>query len=186
MNDTAWHEEIGRRAATLQIVTGALLVGSLGFLGVAAVLVHLEMVEPQHDLAGVMNLVLLVFLAAEIVARLVVPGMIVAQARSKIAAGTWTLPEAGRSTETASLIERTGDAGRLLVVYQTRTIVAAALLEGVALFAIIVYMLTHSLVGLAIAILLILGLVFHIPSRSGVVHWVENQLQLVDQQRQRP
>ncbi len=84
----------------------------------------------------------------------------------------------------AAFIERTGDAGRLMCVYQIRTIVASALLEGVAFFAIIVYLLTQSMVGLLVAVALILALSLHIPTRSGVVNWVENQLHLIEQERQ--
>jgi hypothetical protein len=40
------------------------------------------------------------------------------------------------------------------------------------------------MVGLVVAVAMILGLVFHIPTRSGVVHWIEDQLQLIEQERQ--
>lgn len=183
MPDTSWHDEVGRRVVTVQIVVTALFAASLGFLAVAAVLVQLGTVEPSKEMAFAMNLVLILFLIGDMIARLIVPRILVAQGRRKIAAGQWSLPEGVGQAEIASFLERTGDAGRLLCVYQVRTIIASALLEGVAFFAIIVYLLTQSMVGLVVAIALILGLAFHIPTRSGVVHWIEDQLELIERDR---
>ncbi|NLX99892.1 MAG: hypothetical protein GXY83_27660 [Rhodopirellula sp.] len=168
----------------LQIIVGALLAGSTGFLAVAAVLALSGAIEADRDLAVAMNLVLILFLAGDLLARLIVPRMIVDQGRRKIAAGNWSLPGGAAETEMAALIERTGDAGRLLVLYQTKTIVAAALMEGIAFFAIIVFLITRSTVGLVVAISMILGLALHMPSRSGVVHWIEDQLHLIRQENQ--
>jgi hypothetical protein len=185
MSDTSWQEEVGRRVVLIQIIVAALLFASIGFLAVAAVLVQLGVVEPDRELAGVMNLVLILFLIGDIIARLVAPSIVVAQQRRMIVAGQWSLPEGTGQGKIAALIERTGDAGRLLGVYRTRTIVASALLEGTAFFAIVVYLLTQSIVGLTVAVVLILGLAWHIPTRCGVVHWIEDQLELVKRERQR-
>lgn len=184
MNETDWREEIGSRVKTFQIIVGALLAGSVGFLGVAMTLALSGAVEADRELAGAMNLVLILFLAGEMVAQMIVPRMIVDQGRRKIVAGNWSFPGGAAQTEMTSLIERTGDAGRLLVLYQTKIIVTAALLEGVAFFAIIVFLTTRSTVGLAAAIGMILGLVLYMPSRSGVVHWIEYQLNLIRQENQ--
>jgi len=183
MPDTSWHEEVGRRVVTIQIIVTALFGASLGFLAVAAVLVQMGTVEPNRETAFAMNLVLILFLIGDMIARLIVPGVLVAQGRRKIADGQWSLPQGAGQAEIASFVERTGDAGRLLCVYQVRTIIASALLEGVAFFAIIVYLMTQSLVGLVVAVALILGLAFHIPTRSGVLHWIEDQLELIEQDR---
>jgi hypothetical protein len=183
MPDTSWREEVERRVVTARIIVAALLAGSIGFLAVAAALVHLDVVEANKEGASTMNLVLILFLIGDMIARLIVPSVLVAQGRRRIAAGQWSLPEGAGQGDIAAFIERTGDAGRLLCVYQTRTIVASALLEGVAFFAIIVYLLTQSMVGLVVAVVLILGLGFHIPTRSGVSRWIEDQLQLIDQER---
>ena len=184
MRDRSWREEVERRVVTPQIIVAALLIASIGFLTVAVVLVHLGIVEPDKELAWVMNLVLVLFLIGEMMARLIVPGVLVAQGRRRIATGQWSLPEGAGDGDDAAFIEETGDAGRLLGLYQTRTIIASALLEGVAFFAIIVYLITQSMVGLAVAVAMILGLAFHVPTRSGVVHWIEDQLQLIRQERQ--
>jgi hypothetical protein len=183
MPDESWPEEVGRRVVTGQIIVGALLAASIGFLAVVAVLVHLDVVEPDREMFWPLNFVLILFLIGDMIARVIVPRVLVAQGRRRIAAGQWPLPQGPGQEAGAAFIERTGDAGRLLCVYQSKTILASALLEGVAFFGIIVYLLTRSMVGPAVAIAMILGLVFHIPTRSRVVHWIEDQLQLVEQER---
>jgi len=186
MPDTSWHEEVGRRVVTPQIIVAALLAGCLIFLVVVVTLVQLGKTEPDRGLAWAMNLVLVVFLIADMIARAIVPGMVVARGRQQIAAGAWGRMEGSGQQQTAEFlefIERTGDAGRLLGLYTSRTIIAAAILEGLAFFAIIAYLLTQSLLALAVAILLVAALAFHIPTRSGVLHWIEDQLQLIDQER---
>ena len=86
--------------------------------------------------------------------------------------------------QSARFLERTGDAGQLFVVFQTRTIVAGALLEGTAFFALITYMIERSPLALTLAVLLILGVAVHFPTRSGVIRWIEDQLRLVERERQ--
>jgi hypothetical protein len=183
MSRTSWREEVERRVLAPQIIAVVVFEGSVAFLAVALVLVHLNHLEPNRNVAGVMDLVLIVLLIGDLAARLVVPGILVARSRRKIAAGTWSPPNHGGASDLAAFIERTGDAGRLLFVYQTRTILCCGLLDGVVFFAIVVYMLTQSMLGLVVAVVSILALAFHIPTRSGVSHWIEDQLLHIEQER---
>lgn len=185
MSDASWREELGGLVFTQQIIVGALVAGALGFLVVAAVLVAQGAfgIGDDDTLTWAMNLTLALFLAAEIIARLIVPSMIVAQARRKIAAGEWELPQGPEQAGARSMIERTGDAGRLMAIHQMKTIVAAALVEGVTFFAIIVYMLTQSMFGLAVACIMIAVLALHFPTRNGVFNWIESQLSRVEEER---
>jgi hypothetical protein len=184
MSESAWREELGIRIRSSQIVVSALVVGAIVFLTVASVLVLKEAFEPVDGvMLFVMNLTLILFLIGDMIARMIVPGLTVARERRKIVAGEWAPPEGPGQNETTAFLEQTGDAGRLMCVYQMKTIIASALLEGVCFFAIIVFMRTQSMIGLAIAIIMIVGLVFHIPSRSGVIHWIEDQLVLIEQER---
>lgn len=186
MPDTSWHEEVGRRVVTSQIIVAALLAGVLVFLVIAAMLIQSGTMKPNREFAETMNVVLLLFLIGDLTARLIVPRNVVARARRNIADGTWRLPQGSGEQQTArfaSFIEQTGDAGRLLAVHLTKTIIAVALLEGAAFFAIIAYLITGSMLALVIAVALIVALAFHIPTRSGVVHWIENQLQLIEHER---
>ena len=73
---------------------------------------------------------------------------------------------------------------RLLGLYNTRTILGGAMLEGAAFFALVTYMVERDPVGLAGAILLILGVALHFPTRSRVIRWSEEQLELLKRERQ--
>jgi len=101
----------------------------------------------------VLTYLAIAFALTAVLVRLFVPGMIVARARRQIAQGAWQVPlrdqPQSRYSQTmqgqsARFIEQTGDAGQLSVVFQTRTIVAGALLEGAAFFALISYLLGRS------------------------------------------
>ena len=83
------------------------------------------------------------FAVIALIARLIVPGVIASTTRRKIIAGTWRLP-AHAPARTAAFVERTGDAGRLAIAFLTGTIAAAALLEGIAFFALVAYLLERS------------------------------------------
>lgn len=194
MSEVPWRDEIVPLVRISQIIVLALAVGVVVFLALAIVLVaqgtfgpgadDLNAPAPENgEMLFVMDLTLILFLIGNMIARMIVPGLIVAQQRRKIVSGQ-SIPPAGPGAENlASSIERMGDAGRLMGVYQVKTIIAAALLEGTAFFAIIVFIVTQSMIGLAVAILMILGLMFHIPTRSSVIHWIEDQLAIVQQER---
>jgi len=189
MSDSSWREELGPIVRTEQIIVGGLVAGSLGFLVVAAVLVSQGTFdagggdEGLAAMAWAMNLVLGLFLIGDVAARLIVPSMIIAQARRKIAAGQWRLPDGPNQASAMPIIERTGEAGMLFFTHQTKTIVAAAIIEGVTFFAIIVYMMTQSMFGLAVAIVMIAVLTLHFPTRDGVLNWIEDQLRRIDEER---
>lgn len=185
MSDASSREELKRFVLTQQIIVGALVAGAAGFFVVAAVLVSQGAFGMGGDdtMVWVMNMTLAVFLTADIIARLVVPTMIVAQARRKIVAGEWELPQGPDQAGVRSMIERTGDAGRLMAVHQVKTIVAAALVEGVTFFAIIAYMLTQSSFAFAVACIMIAVLALHFPTRNGIFNWIESQLRRVEEER---
>jgi len=174
---------------TQQIIVGALVAGALGFLVVAAVLVSQGTCNSDGDgeglaeMAWVMNLVLGLFLIGDVAARLIVPNILVANARRLIVAGKWSVPLGPTQADVKLMIERTGDAGKLFVAHQIKLIVGAAIIEGVTFFAIIVYMVTESMFGLGVAIVMLAVLALHFPTREGVLNWIEDQLRRIDEER---
>ena len=185
MSDSSWREELGRLVRIQQIIVGSLVAGALGFLVLAAVLVSQGTFDVGDDdtTAWAMNLVLALFLTGDVIARLVVPNMIVAQTRRKIVAGEWSFSEGPSQADVNAIVERTGDAGRLMIAHQTKTIVGAALVEGVTFFAIIVYMTTQSTFALAVACAMIAVLALHVPTRNGIFSWIETQLRRIEEER---
>ena len=74
--------------------------------------------------------------------------------------------------------------GNSLAFYQTRMIVGAALLEGPAFFLLIAYLIERSPWSLAAAIFMILGVAAHFPTEQRVAEWVEQQMSLLEEERQ--
>ncbi|QDU39419.1 hypothetical protein Mal4_37640 [Maioricimonas rarisocia] len=68
-------------------------------------------------------------------------------------------------------------------VYQVRTIVGLALLEGAAFFNIVACILEHNWWSLAVAGGLVFWMLARFPTRSGVEQWIETQKVAQDAQR---
>ena len=184
MSKGDWQERIGPLVRTQQIIVAALIGGCLSFLGVAVVM-RLQGAMPQGDPQPILSYVLVMFAVTALAARAIVPGVIVARGRRAIARGTWRLPEGPRAGGSlGDFLAGGGDAAKLAMVSQTSLIVSAALLEGVAFFGLVVYMIQGDLAALAIAILMILGIAAHFPTRSRVEGWIESQLAALQQERQ--
>jgi len=58
------------------------------------------------------------------------------------------------------------DAGKLAQVFVVRTIISAAILEGAAFFLLIAYLVEHSPLSVAFAVVLIVALALHIPTTA--------------------
>jgi hypothetical protein len=184
--DIDWREEIGPQVRTLQIVVAALTAGCLTFMAIAVFMVQSgQAPAADNDMPPIITYLALGFAGVAIVLRMIVPRMIESAARKRIADGTWQPPTTGQQrAEIVQLVERLGDAGKLLPVLMTRTIIAGAILEGSAFFALIAYLLGRSPLTLAAAVVLVIGVALNFQTRSSAVHWIEDQLAAVEQLRQ--
>ena len=72
---------------------------------------------------------------------------------------------------------------RFLSVFQTRTIIGAAVIEGAAFLAAIAYMLERSPAVLGLAALLLLGVTMHFPTESRIISWVERESENLEMAR---
>ncbi len=181
MLDSQWQDELTHVLRTLQIIVGALIAGCTAFL----VIVLIQ--APGAGAGGgqpLVTYIAIAFAVLALVARVVVLGAITARGRRSIVRGTWRL-SAIQSGRYANFVDRTGDAGKLAMVHQTGTIVAGAILEGATFFLLAAYMLEPQTLSLVVAIALIFGLATHIPTRSRLIHWIEDQVELLGQERQR-
>ena len=181
MQDSHWQDELTPILRPLQIITGALVAGTLFFM-----VITLAFTGGQFQAANpsIVSYVAAGFAFVVLMLRMVVPGLIVSKGRKMIARGTLQLPSGGLSPNMAGSLQRAGDAGRLWMALQTSTIVSASLLEGAAFFALIAYLVDQSLLSFIIAIALIVGVILHIPSRSRIIRWTEDQLTQLEQERQ--
>jgi hypothetical protein len=109
----------------------------------------------------------------------------VAGERRKIAAGTWTPASRSRRNDREFAdVKALDDETKLAMVYQTQLITAAALTEGPAFFALIVYFLEKSPIALGLALAQIAVLIFRFPTRDKVEQWIDRQGALIQQERQ--
>jgi hypothetical protein len=186
MSTNSWPDEIGPHLRTLQIVIAALTTGCLIFMVIALFLVQIRPgAAAGNEVPPMITYLALGFAGVAVVARIVLPRMIESSARKSIADGTWQFPAGNQnSDQLTERLERLGDAGKLLAVLNTRTIIAGAILEGSAFFALVAYLVEHSPLALAAAIVMILGVALNFPTVSGVTRWIEDQLAAIEQARQ--
>lgn len=152
---------ISKQVKTMQIIWFALIAGVGTFSGVA-IFLHPEV--PAANL--VLSRFLLFFAPMSVVMSFVVPGMI------------------GRSAVKQSLPElQSADAEvaypRLAVFYQTSLIVALALLEGAAFFALMAYQLEGVWWTLLVAAVLGFFMLLHFPTVGRVEAWCRTQLETI-------
>ncbi len=179
-----WQEEISRRVVGAQIVVGALTAGCIVFLGIALLLHGGPPPADEEEAVPLFGYVALFVAVAAVAARLVIPAAIMTRSRQQIADGSWQLPEGRRDrAELTAFLGRTGDAGKLWLLFLTRTIIAAAVLEAAAFFSLVAYLIGPSVVNLIVAVLMIVGVAFEFPRRGSVLRWIEDQLRMVDQLR---
>jgi hypothetical protein len=177
-----WQQQLTPVLRQSQIIVAALIAGCVIFLVIALVMTGGKVADPDQP---VLTYIAVGFVAVTLIARMIVPGMLIASGRQKIIRGTWQLAQSAAIRPTmAEFLERTGDAGKLAVIFNTITIVSGALLEAPAFFALVAYLVDQSPLSLVLAGLLILGLVTQVPTRSRLIHWIEGQLALLEQERQ--
>jgi hypothetical protein len=181
MQDSHWQDEMTPVLRFLQLVTGALVAGCLFFMVIALINTGGQF---QAEGSPILSYTAAGFAAVTLILRIVVPAYIVGNGRRRIARGTFQMSISGLSPNMAGSFERTGDAGKLWTVLYTSTIVSAASLEGATFFALVAYLVDHSPLSFMLAIALIVGVGLHIPSRSRIIRWTEDQLAKLEQERQ--
>ena len=173
-------EYIRKVTLTLQIIVGALAGGVLMFL---AVVVYMVSQNPPAAGQEAYILTYSAFAMAVVcgIASLVVPSQVTGRARKSLIDGdvsNWGL------VKNLSNAAELGEVAQLAAIYQTRTIIGAALCEGAAFFALVAYQIEHQRSVLFVAIVLLLLIVRHVPTASGLESWIESELTTIQQMRQ--
>jgi hypothetical protein len=181
MDEYPWRERIGPVVRIQQIIVGALIAGCVFFLGIAIAL-PMRGAEPSEP---ILIYVLLVMAVPILVARVVVPSIMLSRSRQSIARGKGTVWSQAQGLPHAmgEFLQQGGDAAKLAMALQTVLIVSVAPLEGLAFFATIVFMIEGSLPALAVAVVMILCIAWHFPTQRSVIAAVENQLRILEQER---
>lgn len=169
----SWETEIGKAVRVGQIIVSAVTAGPLVFLAIAVGLrVSQQTLSDQNP--SVFTWLSLGFAAAAVLMRMIVPALVFAAARRRIAENTFS-PPASQSPFT-DLVAQTGDAGLLWMARITKTILAVAILEGAAFFAIIAFMIEGSLLTVVVALLLTFAILLHMPTQDRVACWIDREL----------
>jgi hypothetical protein len=170
----------GTALRTIQIIVAALAAGVFAFIGVAIFLVA------QNVKAAVPDPPILTYTSIGMAVAIVVSWLFVP---SVVASGMKKAIIDGRSSDWG-IVKSMPNAGELgvvvplAVIYQTRTIIAAALLEGAAFFATVAYLIEHKPITLYVAIALAFLILAHIPTLSRFESWLDSEATSIEQMRQ--
>ncbi len=175
---------IAQQTRVLQIIVAAQVAGLVFFLGIILFLKLQSQGKPPGPgrASSILLPMAFVFASGALVMSVAVPRAVTAGARRQIAAGTWNPNPRGSAPAPDG--KETSDEAKLAMVYQTQKIVAVALNEAAAFFALIVYMLEGNALALGLALLLIAAQVVRFPTREKVEGWIDQQAGLIRQERQ--
>ena len=191
MSDSSWRDELSAKVPQLQIIVGALVAGCVFFGVIAVVMVNQggEAVAAEQPIdvgqPPMITYISLLFGVTSLFAAWIVPSIMVGRARRAMLKGTWQPPQGQQvSALLGELFAKCGDAGRLWLIFVTHMIVRAAIIEGAAFFLLVAYLIEQSPVVLIAAIILVFLLAAQFPSRARSMHWIEDQLNTLEKQRQ--
>lgn len=154
----------------LRIIVAALCMGVATFAVIVLFVIKSD-AEPQ---LGMLTMLSGAFGAGAVVLSFLLPRLIARTSRQQIAAGTW---QSGQPQTPDT------DAGKLMAVYQTTTIIGAAILEGASFLALVAYMTERHPMSLAVAAILFVGLLLHFPTRTGIANWIDHQSRAIEDDR---
>jgi hypothetical protein len=175
---------IAQYTRVLQIIVAAQVAGLLFFLGI---ILFLNLQKPgkapgQVPSTSILLPLAFVFAAAALVLAVVIPRALTANARRQIAEGTWR-PNPQRNAPTPDVKEMSDEA-KLAMVYMNQKIVAVALNEGAAFFALILYLIEGNALALGLGLVLIATQIVRFPTREKMEQWIDQQAGLIQQERQ--
>jgi hypothetical protein len=188
MADISWHEDAAKQARVLQVIVGAMATGAIFFLAVALTTgSSVKWARPTLPIP--LTLIAVFLVGVGLIARFLYLYFMTGKACREIANGTYQ--PVGPAIQMAVLpakaaggsLDPDRDAKCLLSVFQLRTIASAAMFEGWGFFATIAYLVEGGPINVALAVILILGVAAHFPTRSRTIAWVQRQLELLEVDR---
>lgn len=142
-----------------QLVSAALIMGVLMFMGVALVIIRGDIRGPQD--AGLLTKIAGGFAVLMIVNHWFLPGLVVKAMVAAISRENLT-PEVR--------LDRLGNA------FRTQLIIAIALLDGAAMFSLISVIVEKNVISLGVALFLIVLMVIRFPTQTRFTWWVQERL----------
>jgi len=167
-------QEVRQTLMTLRIIVFSLAMGVSIFLGYT---LTMDADAAEAGNAPGLWLYLAIFAGMALMARVVVPQVLFAGIRRRIAHGNWQ-----PATKNGPPAPQT-DEGLLMAALQLRTIIGCALLEGAAFANAYAFMVERQVASLAIVLALILMIASHFPLRFWLDGWLERQKRWLDEER---
>ena len=166
-------EEFARRVIrNVQIIVVALALGPILFAGIA---IFQRLKQPQPD--NLIPYLAAGFSVTALAVRIFIGRAIVANQRDRIAAGSWS---PGANATSAGLPANMTDGDRLLFVFQQKTIVESAIVEGAAFFVLVSFLIAGQWWSLAIAGVFVAVIVVPFPTYLRIENWVRFQLEFME------
>jgi len=163
-------------ARTLRIILIALVLPVIGFSTFA--MADKGIRQGGNQFMAVFGVI---WAVASIVARFGVPVIISMNARKRIAE---KLSEEQVHADAADQSARDNESfGELVGVFHTKTIVAAAMLEGAAFLNAYLFWNDGHVLSISVAGVLVALILTMIPTQHGIENWVEGQIAAIEQMR---
>lgn len=153
---------------SLQLITIALVLGVVILAGIISYLVRTNgPIMPAAPIWSQLSILLGVYTASILLMAFTFPASLVRQMRTRIAQN----PQGLDSTQQTQ---------QLLLTFRNTHIIRLALMESVALVAIIVYFLEGQTAILAVAAVMLMIMTFQFPNSISLLRWVEIQWILIE------
>jgi len=173
--DAPWEERLTPVLRQLQMIVGSLVAGCTIFLVIAL------FVSAGREGAEGPPLVSYIAMASGVMAllaRALIPPKIITVGRQRI------LHQEGRDARRGDALDGRSTVGRLLQLFAASTIIPCIVIEGATFFLLVAYVVEGWPPAVIAAVALIAVLALHLPTRARLIHWVEDQLTLLEQERQ--
>jgi hypothetical protein len=181
MSDADWRGQLPIRVRIMQIIVGAMGIGCFSFLCIA-VLVAMGRNNPADQL--MFTYIGLAMAGMILGSWIVMPGIVVSQGRKKIQQTPACSTERQSNQQSGNVSGKENGKGlALIALFQTKTIISSALLEGAVFFLLITHMLEGSMLSILAAVALLILLIAQIPTIGRVANWIDKQMRLVDEER---
>jgi len=146
--------------------------------GTAVCVVVLAFFIPARDHEGppALTMIAVGWAAIALSARVVVLRQVERSGRQRIAAGDYGATHASKQ---ARVVEQYGDTGRLFLLYQTRSLIGAALPDGAALFGGVATLMDGNPIGACVGGALCAWILLTMPSSLRWEQWKQAQEQLL-------
>jgi hypothetical protein len=163
-DDEVMNAEVRQGVFLTRIIVFALATG------VATYLTFVLIQGPQGKGANPAALGAVFFAVGAVVTAFFVPTFVHVKNRTAIVEGRWN--------EVAKT-----DAGRLAGSAQITIIIKCALLEGAAFFNVVMFSIYGQAYNLVLAVVLLILILLHFPSKLRWERWLEDELRLIQEQR---